>query len=472
LYDLAGTRCIEAQALAALPPNTLMQRAGLAVAQLALAVAPHARRIWIACGPGNNGGDGLEAALHLCRWGKTPVVTWLGSPEKASPDTLAAYNRLKAHGITVSESIPPHVDLCIDALLGIGATRREPAGSLALWMDGMNRSGALVLSVDVPSGLHADTGSTTGCHVKATHTLSLLTLKPGLFTFQGRDACGDVWLDGLGVDFNAPGRPSPTARLNTCPDTVTRQHASHKGNFGDVAVIGGASGMKGAAMLAASAALHAGAGRVFVSLLDNPGLAVNLEQPELMFRNIDDLNLNTSVTVCGCGGGTAIRLQLPNILSASAPVVIDADALNAIATDQDLQRELRRRSTHNLTTVMTPHPLEAARLLGLTAQQVQQDRLAAANRLATSFGCTVILKGSGTVIAGPGQIPVLNATGNARLATAGTGDVLAGMVGAYLAKGQPAFQATCAAVYAHGAIADAWQSPQPLTASQLARGSA
>jgi hydroxyethylthiazole kinase-like uncharacterized protein yjeF len=364
--------------------------------------------------------------------------------------------------------MPAQMDLCIDALLGIGATQREPSGQLAHWMDGINRSGAPVLSVDVPSGLDADTGSITGLCVKASHTLSLLTLKPGLFTFQGRDACGDIWLNDLGVDFNARGAPLPIARLNTRPSHDTRQHASHKGNFGDVAVIGGAPGMKGAAMLAASAALHAGAGRVYVGLLDDQGPEVNWLQPELMFKRITDLNLNSMVTVCGCGGGAVIESHLQSIFSALAPVVLDADALNAVARDTDLQSGLRRRSTQKLVTVMTPHPLEAARLLGLNALEVQQDRRAAAERLAELFGCTVILKGSGTVIAEPGQIPVLNATGNARLATAGTGDVLAGMVGAHLAGGNSAFGAACAAVYAHGAIADAWRNPQRLTASQLA----
>jgi hydroxyethylthiazole kinase-like uncharacterized protein yjeF len=176
-------------------------------------------------------------------------------------------------------------------------------------------------------------------------------------------------------------------------------------------------------------------------------------------------------TVCGCGGGSAIATHLQGIFTSLAPVVIDADALNEIAFDPTLQAAVKRRSTSALATVLTPHPLEAARLLGWDTTQVQQDRLKAANQLASMYGCTVILKGSGTVIAEPGQIPVLNATGNAQLATAGTGDVLAGMVGAHLAGRQPAFQAACAAVYEHGAMADTWQGPQRLTASQLSHGS-
>jgi hydroxyethylthiazole kinase-like uncharacterized protein yjeF len=471
LFDLAQTRRIEALAQTGLAPHTLMQRAGLAVAQMAMAIAPHARRIWIACGPGNNGGDGLEAAIHLQEWGKTPVLTWLGSTSSASKDPLAAYNRVVAHGLTVSEEPPENFDMGIDALLGIGANRREPTGQMADWISRMNRSDLPILSVDVPSGLDADTGSAAKLHVYASHTLSLLTLKPGLFTSYGRDACGDIWLDDLGVSDRIPDAPPPTAQLNRAPSRAVRLHASHKGSFGDVAIIGGAAGMTGAPLLAARAALHTGAGRVFVGLLDQTGLTVDPCQPELMFRGIDSLDLSAMTTVCGCGGGSAIATHLQGIFSSLSPVVIDADAINVIASEAILQAALKLRSTRALATVLTPHPLEAARLLGCDPTQVQQDRLKAANQMAAMFGCTVILKGSGTVIAEPDQVSVLNVTGNARLATAGTGDVLAGMVGAHLAMGLPTFQAACAAVYEHGAIADAWRNPERLTASQLAHSS-
>ncbi len=470
LHDVAGTRAIELAALTALPSHTLMQRAGLAVAQLALATVPHARRIWVACGPGNNGGDGLEVAFHLHQWGKEPVITWLGSPSQASLDTQAAYEKVRALGLAIADDPPTQYDMCIDALLGIGASRREPHAQMARWIDQMNSSGAPVLAIDLPSGLNPDTGSAPHLHVKASHTLSLLTLKAGLFTGEGRDASGDIWLDDLDVPCDVAGAPAPMARLNTASRPAARPHASHKGSFGDVAVIGGAPGMTGAALLAASAALRTGAGRVFVGLLDETAPALDTLQPELMFRRTDSLDLSTMTTVCGCGGGSAITTHLHGILISLAPVVIDADALNAIAFDAGLQAALKLRSSHALVTVLTPHPLEAARLLGCDTAQVQHDRLQAASQMAAMFGCTVILKGSGTVIAEPGQISVVNATGNSRLATSGTGDVLAGMVGAHLAGGQPAFQAACAAVFDHGAFADRWPGPQHLTASQLALG--
>ena len=468
LHGVQATRDIETLAMQTLPPQELMQRAGLAVARLALAVAPHARTIWIACGPGNNAGDGLEAAIHLRRWGKSPVLTWLGAPDHAPPDTCAAYARVLTEGLSISESVPKAFDVCIDALLGIGTTTREPVDRMAHWIECMNGSGALILSVDTPSGLDADTGCATRLHVRASHTLSLLTLKPGLFTAQGRDASGCVWLDNLGLAASLAASHAPTAQLNAPVPSAHRPHASHKGSFGDVVVVGGALGMTGAALLAARAALHAGAGRVFVSLLDQQGFALDVVQPELMFRDIDHLALDGATLVCGCGGGEAIRPHLPGILSSPAQLVLDADALNAIANDLSLQAALQQRAIRSLATVLTPHPLEAARLLGVTAAAVQANRLAASTHLRDMFGCVVVLKGSGTVIAAPGETSVINATGNGQLATAGTGDVLAGMIGARWANGLSAFRSACAAVYAHGELADSWRGEKQLTASQLA----
>ncbi|OQW86782.1 MAG: bifunctional ADP-dependent (S)-NAD(P)H-hydrate dehydratase/NAD(P)H-hydrate epimerase [Rhodoferax ferrireducens] len=468
LFGVDQTRRIEVSAAENLPPHTLMQRAGLAVARLALAVAPHAQRIWIACGPGNNGGDGLEAAIHLQRWGKQPVVTWLGDVQKVPPDTAAAYQQLMDAGIAIEAHPSGNFDLCIDALLGIGGQLREPYGQMADWVRHINASGAPVLSVDTPTGLHADTGQTTKLHVQASHTLSLLTLKPGLFTANGRDAIGTLWLDTLGLAPGTWAECELTAWLNEKPSQATRPHASHKGSYGDVAVIGGAPGMTGAALLAASAALHAGAGRVFVGLLDDHAMTVDVQQPELMFRPVSSLELSRLTVVCGCGGGQAVAQVLLAVLGSSAPVVLDADAINIIAENSSLQTALVARSTRKSVTVLTPHPLEAARLLGKTVHQVQHDRLSAVTDLAHRFACTVVLKGSGTLIASPGQIPVINPTGNARLATAGTGDVLAGMLGAQLAAGHTGFEAARRAVYRHGELADAWPEQRPLTAGTLA----
>jgi len=461
LHTVVATRALEQALAASLPAHTLMQRAGLATARLALALAPHARTYWIACGPGNNGGDGLEAAWHLRQWGKQPIVSWLGQPERASADTRTAWERARLAGVTIAEP-PQQADFVIDALLGIGVSR-APDGVVADWIARIRALGTAVLSVDLPSGLEADTGHTPGPCVQAQHTLSLLTLKPGLFTAAGRDHAGQVWWDDLGLDEPR----EPQAWLAGAPAVRPRPHASHKGSYGDVAVIGGASGMRGAALLAARAALHHGAGRVYVGLLDTPSMDRDPLQPELMFHSPDALSPQALTVVAGCGGGAAIAPVLPRWLGA-ARLVLDADGLNAVAQDTQLQRLLHARAERQRPTVLTPHPLEAARLLGCRASDVQRNRLHAAQQLAERYAATVVLKGSGTVIAAPQRPPLINPTGNARLATAGTGDVLAGLIGARLAAGESAHAAACAAVWLHGAAADRWPNDVPLTAGALA----
>jgi hydroxyethylthiazole kinase-like uncharacterized protein yjeF len=464
LFGTAATRSLERRAAAALAPHTLMQRAGLAVARVALALAPHARTIWIACGPGNNGGDGYEAAMHLALWGKKPLVTWPGDESRLPPDARMSWQRAREAGVLFVAEAPDAWDLGIDALLGLGVTR-APDEPLLHWIGQLNAGPAPVLAIDLPCGLDADTGQ--GAAVRARHTLSLLTLKPGLFTGSGRDAAAQVWFDDLGVDSSGE---TPTALLAAPEATAARLHASHKGSRGDVAVIGGAPGMTGAALLAASAALYGGAGRVFVGLLDDAPRAADGLEPELMFRPWKSLDVAAMSVACGCGGGEAVRSVLHRVLSTAPALVLDADGLNAIAADTQLQALLRARSARtDRCTVLTPHPLEAARLLGSTTGQVQAGRLAAAGALAERFACCVVLKGSGTVISAPGRPPAINPTGNGRLATAGTGDVLAGMIAARLASGTQAFEAACHAVYAHGLAADQWPTHEPLTAGTLAR---
>ena len=509
LYDVAATRHIEHIAASRLPPHTLMQRAGLSVARLALALRPHAQCIWVACGPGNNGGDGFEAALQLHRFGKQVAVTWTGPGKHGlSPDTQAAYERAVAAGVHIATEPPPTFDFCIDALLGIGAAARLENAHLGnplipKWLSRMQASPAARLAVDVPTGLCADTGHSyprvaqvsspqasatkfiagspgKSCR-SALFTLCLVTLKPGLFTADGRDRAGEVWFDDLGVTTLAEtDAPPPCAWLLGADRASALQrsnalHASHKGSFGDVAVIGGESTpdshMAGAALLAARAALHAGAGRVFVALLGLPTMTVDTLQPELMFRSPAALDLSHQVIVCGCGGGVAVKSVLANVLSSAATLVLDADALNAVAHSIDFQTQLKARFALGFSTVLTPHPLEAARLLGVKTSDIQADRLKAARELAEQFQSVVVLKGSGTVIAAPGQTSYINSSGNALLATAGTGDVLAGMVGAALASGLRAFDAACSAVFAHGRLADNWAASRPgqtLTASRLA----
>jgi hydroxyethylthiazole kinase-like uncharacterized protein yjeF len=466
LHDVQASRAIEAAALAQHAPHRLMQRAGLGVARLALALVPHARQVWVACGPGNNGGDGLVAAAQLQRAGQSVQATLFGDAERLPDDARQALADAQQAGVPLSDRSPGGApDLVIDALLGLGGSR-APQGRIAEAIAAINALPATVLAVDLPSGLHADTGQCLGsAAVRASATLSLLTLKPGLFIAAGRDHAGQIWLDNLGV---RAGPGSATAQLSGADALqvlAPRAHASHKGSHGDLAVVGGAAGMTGAALLAARAALASGAGRVFVSLLDGDSLPCDPLHPELMFRSqwwrSDPATLARCTVVCGCGGGTAVREVLPQLLSRCPRLLLDADALNALAADDGLRRQLRSRAARGQSTLLTPHPLEAARLLGSDVAGVQSDRLLAAGTLAQSEGCVVLLKGSGSVIAAPGELPLINPSGNGLLASAGSGDVLAGWAGGFWAQLAPAhgdqrsaLLAVQAAAWLHGHAAD------------------
>ena len=459
LHSCAATRQMELPAAASNSRPSLMQQAGLAVAQLALALAPHARVFWIACGPGNNGGDGFQAAQHLQNWGKAVLVSTSAPATSYSTDALRALGDARAAGVCFTEQAPEYFDFCIDALFGIGSLR--PFSALhCRWIERMCDGTAPVLSIDLPSGLNGDTGNLSLHHVQADYTLSLLTLKPGLFTQAGRDACGEIWFNPLQPE----NRVAADARLIGQATIPQRLHASHKGSYGDVAVVGGAAGMTGAALLAANAALHGGAGRVYVHLLDASASAP-AAAPELMLRSAAQWPAQATV-VAGCGGGEAIADHLPALLQNAKQLVLDADALNQIANATPWQVLLAQRVPGR--TVITPHPLEAARLLGCSTEDIQGNRVEAAQALARRFQCVVVLKGSGSVICSPGALPHINPTGNARLATAGTGDVLAGLLGAHFANTHDAWGAACTAVYQHGLTAERWSSSSHLTAAALA----
>ena len=457
LHDADASRAAEHAALALHAPQLLMARAGLAVARLAMAWAPQARRVHVLAGPGNNGGDGLVAARHLCAAGVAAHVSLLADPNRLPADAAQALSDAQQAGVAIDIGSldGDEADLCIDALLGIGASR-APQGLIAAAIAAVNEQRAPVLAVDLPSGLHPDTGTLLGpAAVRAGVTLALLTLKPGCCTGHGRDHAGELWLDTLGVTADAP-----TAWLSGPPPWRPRRHAAHKGSLGDVAVVGGAPGMVGAAWLAARAALAAGAGRVYCSLLDPQAATLDPARPELMARTAwwqsPPALLAQCTVVCGCGGGEAVRAALPPLLSHAGRLVLDADALNALAVDPALQPLLRARAARGRATLLTPHPLEAARLLQTGPAEVQRDRLAAARQLAADTGAAVLLKGSGSVIAAAGQPTHINPTGNAALATAGTGDVLAGWAAGLWAQ-QPeaaAADVAVAAAWQHGRAAD------------------
>jgi len=475
LHQATACRAIEQAAAALLPPHTLMARAGEAVARLAMALAPHARTIELWCGPGNNGGDGFVAATLLRAWGKQARLVVVGDPARCPDDARHAWQAAQDAGVPVLAGMPERVqaDLAIDALLGLGVNRALD-GALAVAVNRLNDGSAPVLAVDLPSGLASDTGVVHGVAVRAAHTLALLTLKPGLFTAQGRDQAGQVWFDDLMVA--AAASPVELAGCDAAQAlSQPRLHAQHKGSFGDAVIIGGANGMVGAAVLAARAALAAGAGRVYLGLLAAVETAwFEPTNPELMSRTMAHLlvpaALDNATVVCGCGGGAAVREALPTVLHHARRLVLDADGLNTVADDAGLATALRARAARCLATVLTPHPLEAARLASTGSRDVQSNRVHAAQRLAEAMQCTVLLKGSGSIVATPGHTASINPTGDARLGTAGSGDVLAGWIGglwaahAATASGHTVARA---AAWLHGAAVEHAPRRGPLRASRL-----
>ncbi|MCX7891425.1 MAG: NAD(P)H-hydrate dehydratase [Burkholderiales bacterium] len=456
---VAAIRDIEAAAFAQSPPAPLMQRAGLATAELARELAGgDAAGVLVLAGPGNNGGDALEAAVHLKRWFFRPSVVFAGDAARLPPDAAAALARWRDAGGELLAEIPQRpFGLVIDGLFGIGL-KRPLEGRYAALIDAANRMGARVLAVDVPSGLDADTGAALGATVRATHTLTFIALKPGLLTLDGPDHAGTVQVAALGLDAGTPGSGCgalvAAAILDALP--LDRPRNFHKGNAGSVAVIGGAPGMVGAALLAGRAALRTGAGKVFLGLLAPDAPAVDVAQPELMMRRPESLLADVPVDVYAVGPGlgqdAAAQRLLGQALRSERTVVLDADGLNLVAAYSVLQHALASRRA---ATLITPHPAEAARLAGTDTAAVQADRLAAARALAAKFSCAVALKGNGTIVAAPDGRWWVNGSGNPGLASAGSGDVLTGIVASLAAQGAEPVDALLGGVWLHGAAADA-----------------
>lgn len=491
LFDSAAIRRLERAAYANLSPFTLMARAGAAAASWLTAHAPTGPLLLLA-GPGNNGGDALVAATCLHRAGREVQAWLLADPTRLPADAARAWQQANDAGVPLQVLVPdaaspqtappwpttaPRFAAVVDGLLGIGLNR-PASGALAEWIARLCTladQGVPVFALDVPSGLSADTGAGAPA-VRATRTLTFIAAKPGLLTLDGRDCAGELDIAPLGLDY--PPQDTVAAWANTpgrfAAALPGRRHASHKGSFGTLAVIGGSIGMVGAPLLGARAALHLGAGRVHIGFLAEAAPAFDPVHPELMLHPVDRLQLaEMSALVAGPGMGTGDdgRRWLEMALRAGTPTVLDADALNLLATDTALAAIAKAGTAPR---VLTPHPLEAARLMGCTVAEVQRDRLDAARALASQWQAVVALKGSGTVIAGgDGNAVAINPTGNAGLATAGTGDVLAGMIGALLAQGMAAESAALASVWLHGRAADrlvaGGEGPAGLTAGEVPR---
>lgn len=459
LYDTAALRGIEARAAAALgDPSELMRRAGQAAWRDVQQQWPQAQRIIVVCGPGNNGGDGYALARRALMAGRSVQVVHLAQhaprselAQRACADYKAAYGSVVEFDGTLPEG-----DLIVDAIFGIGLTR-APDATTAELIRAINTHPAPVLALDVPSGIDCDLGSAPGIAVRATRTLEFIAAKAGLRTGDALDHVDSVELALLDLTSAIVADAAPTAELLTASQLGRwlrpRQRNSHKGRHGRVLCIGGEHGGGGAIMLCAEAALRCGAGLVDVATREIHVPALLARLPEALahvptFASQRETSLaRADVIAAGPGlGQEDWGSQLfEHALAANKPLVLDADALNLLAA---MPRKLAADA------IITPHPGEAARLLGIGNAQVQRDRFGAARELVARCGCNVVLKGAGSVVASPGHLPRVVAAGNPGMAVGGMGDVLTGAIAALRAQGLEAFDAASAGALLHAVAGD------------------
>lgn len=454
LYSVAQVREAERIAIDELqmPGLQLMRSAGLAAFNALQRRWPDVRRLNIFCGAGNNAGDGYVVAKLALQAGFDVAVYSMIDAENLTGDALTCYRDFQQAGGEVQTfgSCIKADGLLVDALLGTGLSR-PVSDDYAAAIGFINGAGCPVLALDVPSGLHADSGSVLGCAVKADMTVTFIALKCGLFTGEAANYCGDIVRSSLNVPDSVLSKLSSIARLLTKIPLARRPRAAHKGHFGHVLMIGGNQGYSGAIRLAGEAALRCGAGLVSIATRSAHAAWLNIGRPELMCHGVEypaqlqPLLAKASVVVIGPGLGQDEWAQAlwSAVLASDKLCVLDADALNLL-TAQTLKRD---------NWILTPHPGEAARLLDCSNREIGIDRFASVRKLQSQYGGVCVLKGAGSLIADKNQIFVAT-TGNPGMASGGMGDILAGMIGALLAQGLSGMEAAKLAVYVHGEAAD------------------
>jgi len=442
----------------AIPGLTLMESAGTASYKLLREKWPEAQDITIVCGTGNNGGDGFVVARLALRDGIAVRVLQLGNPEKLTGDAKHNSDAFLALGgeVIPFQLVPEQTEVIVDGIFGTGL-EREVTGTWAEAIDAINEHWAPVLALDIPSGLHSDSGKVLGTAVKADACISFIGLKQGMFTGDGPEQCGELHFNDLDVPSGVYSSQSISAsRISWSAMSghlTPRRRTAHKGNFGHLLVIGGAPGFSGAVRMAAEAAARSGAGLVSVATSPEHASQLNMLRPELMCHGVVGpeqlipLLKRVGVVAIGPGLGTSdwsLRL-LGCVLDTELPLVLDADALNLLAYDP----------LHRGNWILTPHPGEAARLLGCTTADIQADRFQSARKLQIKYGGVAVLKGAGTLIqAGSKRATSICTDGNPGMATGGMGDVLTGVIASLLAQGHSPELAANMGVCIHASAAD------------------
>jgi NAD(P)H-hydrate epimerase len=464
LYTAEEVRALDGAAMeAGIPGMVLMERAGEGAVQ---AMARRwelsgGLRVGVLTGGGNNGGDGYVVARRLRELGVSAEVVAVGDPDRLKGDAAEAAARWRAAdgAIRPGDTALDGYDLLVDALLGTGLSS-EVRSPFREAVHGLNRAPAPVVALDIPSGLDADTGRIQGVAVSAVLTVTFVGRKRGLYTGDGPDRSGEVHFEDLGIPA-AVRASQPASGELLGADALRfppRAANSHKGRFGRVVVVGGAPGMSGAAALAGWGALRSGAGWVVCCVAPEAQPQVAGFRPELLTEawagnQSPEALANADALAVGPGLGRAAPAAdlLAACLESPAPVVLDADGLNGVADSASLAEALKARAA---ATVLTPHPGEAARLLGIGPEDVQADRFAAAREIAERFRAVCCLKGAGSVVAWPDGEYAVNPTGNAGMSMGGQGDILTGILAAQLAGGTSPEQAAHRAVWAHGTAGD------------------
>ena len=445
-----------------IPQSVLMERAATGVANTILTIAKPSDKVLILSGGGNNGGDGIALARILKKSGFEADVVLLKDIESCKDSIRHQAELLKEAGGTYLTAIPDtKYDIIVDAILGVGLTNapRENLAHAIAYINQKGENGAQVISIDIPSGVNTDTGETPGEAVKADVTVTFTAMKPGLICHPGRELSGRVVVSSIGVE-DVVSRLYPDEKTRFCyeSDTVKlkkRPADGNKGSFHRVGIIAGSKAMSGACILSAEAALRAGAGLADVYTHEANRVVLATAVPEAILHTYDDLKKDDVIVL---GPGLSVdpvaKAIVTGILTLDIlkPLILDADALNIISADEEIKKIFVQYSARN-EVVITPHPKEFSRMSGLSVSELLADYEKSVRTFAKEWNVILVGKGNPTIVSNSEQT-YYNLSGNDGMATAGSGDVLSGCIGAFLLNEENAFDGVCKAVYAHGLSGD------------------